>query len=269
MRFFKMHGLGNDFVVLDHREGGARPDAALVRALADRRRGIGCDQLVVIEPCETADARLVFFNADGSEASACGNATRCVAGLLGGLERAFESAAGTLRTRLEADGRITAMLSEPLFGWREVPLARPADTLSLPIDIAGLPRPQALSMGNPHCVFFVDDLAVLDVETLGSHLERHALFPERANIGFAQLLDPECIRLRVFERGAGLTPACGSGACAALVAAVRRGLVEERATLVLDGGELEIAWPGEGPVAMTGPWSLVFEGSIEPERLGL
>jgi diaminopimelate epimerase len=150
----------------------------------------------------------------------------------------------------------------PRLAWNEIPLAEPCDTLEVPLDVEGLGRPTAISMGNPHIVFFVEDLEAVDVERLGAALERHPMFPERANIGFAQLLDPTTVRLRVFERGAGLTLACGSGACAAMVAARRRGLMGDRATLVLDGGPLEIAWPGEGPVEMTGPASFVFSGTL-------
>ncbi len=268
--FLKMHGLGNDFVVLDGRRDAIPLDADLARRLGDRHRGIGFDQLVLIEASDRADVGLRFFNADGSEAGACGNASRCVAALVG-RERdrrriSLATRGGVLETRLLDDGRIAVDMPAPRLDWRDVPLAGPADTLALDLGVAGLPPAVALSMGNPHAVLFVDDVDL--VERRGAALERHAIFPERANIGFARVLGPERLRLRVFERGAGLTLACGSGACAALVAAVRRGLVAGRAVLELDGGELEIAWPGEGPVSMTGPYAISFSGSFDPATIG-
>jgi diaminopimelate epimerase len=270
--FRKMHGLGNDFVVIDGRRSPVALSAEQARRIADRHRGVGFDQLVVIEPAEGADARLRFLNADGSEAGACGNASRCVARLLldegpRAADLVLLTSGGTLRARRAGGGRYTVEMPAPRWRWDEVPLAQPCDTVEVPLDFDGLGRPTALSMGNPHAVFFVPDLGKVDVARLGAELERHPMFPERANIGFAQVLSPERLRLRVFERGAGLTLACGSGACAATVAARRRGLVGDAAVLILDGGELEIAWPGEGPVAMTGPAAHVFAGELSPELL--
>jgi diaminopimelate epimerase len=268
--FLKMHGLGNDFVVLDGRQGALPLDADLVRRLGDRHRGIGFDQLALLTSSEIADVAVRFYNTDGSEAGACGNASRCIAALVGReLDRrqvTLATAGGVLPSRLLDDGRIAVDMPPPRLAWQDVPLAGPADTLEVDLDVAGLPPAVALSMGNPHVVLFVDDVDL--AERHGAALERHALFPDRANIGFAQVLGPERIRLRVFERGAGLTLACGSGACAALVAAVRRGLVAERATMVLDGGELEVAWAGEGPVRMTGPYAISFSGSFDPATIG-
>ena len=267
--FVKMHGCGNDFVVLDGRRTPIALDEATVRRIGDRHRGVGFDQLLLIELGADTDVALRFFNTDGSELGACGNGTRCVARLLfdEGAADAVSMAVGERRLRAErlADGRIAVTMGEPELHWRRIPLAEPCDTLEVPLDVAGLPRPVAVNMGNPHAVFFVSDLAAIDVAGLGARLERHPMFPERANIGFAQLVEPGVLRLRVFERGAGLTLACGSGACAAMVAARRRGLVDDRARLVLDGGELEIAWPGEGPVTMTGPTARVFTGLLAPE----
>ena len=268
--FLKMHGLGNDFVVLDGRQGALPLDADLVRRLGDRHRGIGFDQLALLTSSEIADVAVRFYNTDGSEAGACGNASRCIAALVGReLDRrqvTLATAGGVLPSRLHDDGRIAVDMPPPRLAWQDVPLAGPADTLEVDLDVAGLPPAVALSMGNPHVVLFVDDVDL--AERHGAALERHALFPDRANIGFARVLGPERIRLRVFERGAGLTLACGSGACAALVAAVRRGLVAERATMVLDGGELEVAWAGEGPVRMTGPYAISFSGSFDPATIG-
>ena len=269
--FEKMHGCGNDFVVLDARRTPTTLELDQIRRIGDRHRGVGFDQLLLLGPSSDADVSLRFFNTDGSESGACGNGSRCVARLL------FDEGA-TGRLQLEVggrrlfadrldDGRIAVGMGGPEFDWRRIPLAEPCDTLAVPIDIPGLPRPVAVNMGNPHAVFFVPDVAALDVATIGIHLERHPLFPERANIGFAQLLEPGVLRLRVFERGAGLTLACGSGACAAMVAARRRGLVGDRVRLVLDGGELEVAWPGSGPVVMIGATAKVFSGVLDPEVL--
>lgn len=271
LAFVKMHGCGNDFVVLDARERALAPTAALARRIADRHKGVGCDQLVIIEPASDADARLRFLNADGSESGACGNGTRCAARLLfeeSGRER-LDLLVGNrrLEARRLGDGRIAVGMGEPVFDWRAIPLARPCDTLALPIEVPGLPRPVGVGMGNPHAVFLVEDLAALDVARLGVELERHPLFPERANIGFAQVLDPMTLRLRVFERGAGLTLACGSGACAAMAAARRRGLAGDHARLILDGGTLEAVWPGAGPVTLIGPAARVFSGRFDPEFL--
>lgn len=270
--FRKMHGLGNDFVVLDARTRPLALSPEAIRRIGDRHRGVGFDQLVVIEPARNGgDARVSFYNPDGGEAGACGNGTRCAARLLldelGRDRIILESAPGPLPAERLADGRVRVAMSVPRFGWRDIPLAVPCDTLSLPLDRPPLPRPAAVSMGNPHAVFFVENVRALDVAALGAELEAHAMFPERANIGFAQMHGRRVMRLRVFERGAGLTLACGSGACAAVVAAVRRGLAEPAVRVFVDGGELLIEWSGEGPVLMTGPATLAFEGVLSPELL--
>jgi diaminopimelate epimerase len=268
--FLKMHGLGNDFVVLDGRAGALPFDRDLIRRIGDRHRGVGFDQLVLLGTSEVADVRLTFFNPDGGEAGACGNASRCIAGLLAAeTDRdrvTLETRAGLLRAQAHPDGRVTVRMTTPRLEWDAIPLAAPADTLNVDLGIEGLPPAVCVSMGNPHAVFFVDDID--RIEALGPILTEHEAFPERANIGFATVLAPGRIRLRVHERGAGLTLACGSGACAAMVAAVRRGLAGESATLVLDGGELELAWPGEGPVAMTGRWAMSFTGTLDPASIG-
>ena len=269
--FTKMHGCGNDFVVLDARRVPIELTAAQIRRIGDRHRGVGFDQLALVGKATDGDAGIRFFNADGSEAGACGNATRCVARLLfdEGNAGPLELRVGDRRLRAEllADDRIAVAMGAPGLEWQDIPLAEPCDTLAVPMDEPGLPRPVAVDMGNPHAVFFVEALEALDVSSLGARLERHAIFPERANIGFAQLVGPDTLRLRVFERGAGLTLACGSGACAAMVAARRRGLAGDRVRLILDGGELEIVWPGEGSVTMIGPTAKVFSGTLRPELL--
>jgi len=270
--FVKMHGCGNDFVVLDGRRAPVELTARQIRRVADRRRGVGFDQLVALEPAAgDADVRLRFFNSDGSAAGACGNGTRCAARLLfeeGAGER-IEIAVGDRRLGAErlADGRVAVRMGEITFAWLEIPLAEACDTLAVPVEVPGLPRPVAVGVGNPHAVFFVPDLAAIDVARVGAEVQAHRMFAESANVGFAQVVGEGTLRLRVFERGAGLTLACGSGACAAMVAARRRGLVGDRARLILDGGELEVAWPGEGAVTMTGPTAKVFSGALAPELL--
>ena len=271
--FIKMHGAGNDFVVLDLRRGGAAPTATEAVAIADRHRGIGCDQIILIGPSKTgvADLGLVFLNSDGSESGACGNGTRCVADLLmkerGADHLALETAAGILDCARGRDGRVTVDMGLARAEWRDIPLAEARDTLHLGIGEGPVKDPVGVGMGNPHAVFFVADVSAIPIEAIGPKLERHKLFPERANIGFAEVRAPDRIRLRVWERGAGLTLACGSGACAALVAAVRRGLAKRKATLELDGGTLEIEWLENGHVLMTGPTAIAFHGTIDPALL--
>jgi diaminopimelate epimerase len=271
--FIKMHGAGNDFVVLDLRDGSAAPTAKEAVAIADRHRGIGCDQIVVIGPSPTgiADLGLTFLNADGSASGACGNGTRCVADYLmherGADHLALETAAGVLDCARGRDGRVTVDMGRARTEWRDIPLAEARDTLHLGIGEGPVKDPVGVGMGNPHAVFFVPDVAAVPIETVGPKLERHKLFPERANIGFAQVTAPDRMRLRVWERGAGLTLACGSGACAALVAAVRRGLTKRKAALTLDGGTLEIEWLDNGHVLMTGPTAISFRGKIDAALL--
>jgi diaminopimelate epimerase len=268
--FLKMHGLGNDFVVLDARARPLDLTPELIARIGDRHRGIGCDQLVLLGPGETADVHVRFYNPDGGEAGACGNASRCIAGLIaeetGRKGVTLETRAGLLPAELHADGRVTVRMTTPRLDWTDIPLAEPADTLWLDLGIAGLPPAACVDMGNPHAVFFVDDVDRIEAE--GPSLVHHPLFRGGANIGFARLEAPGRLRLRVHERGAGLTLACGSGACAAMVAAVRRGLVSGTAVLILDGGNLELAWPGEGPVAMTGAWARSFTGTFDPASIG-
>jgi diaminopimelate epimerase len=270
VRFTKMHGCGNDFVVFDERSRHLGITPARARALADRRTGIGCDQLISIEPgSDGADAFMRIRNPEGSEAGACGNATRCVAQILaaetGNDWVRIRTVAGDLRAETLRDGRVRVDMGPAKLGWSEIPLARPMDTLHLELAVGPLSDPAAVSMGNPHATFFVPDLGSIPVERIGPLLEHDPLFPERANIGFAHVLAPNRIRLRVWERGAGLTLACGSGACAALVNAHRRGLTERQAVVTVDGGELTIAWREDGHVLMTGPVATAFAGEIDLE----
>ncbi len=266
--FEKMHGCGNDFVVLDGRAAPLGITPARAAALADRRRGIGCDQLIIIEPAPEgsgADAFMRIRNPDGAEAGACGNATRCVVEKLaretGRRHQVIRTIAGNLPADLLDDGRVTVDMGPAGLNWTDVPLARRMDTLHLDLALGVVADPAACSVGNPHATFFVADVDAVPVAALGPALEVDRLFPEQANIGFAQVLGRERMRLRVWERGAGLTLACGSGACAALVNAHRRGLTARRATVVMDGGDLEIAWRDDGHVLMTGP--VEFEREIE------
>lgn len=270
LRFLKMHGLGNDFVVLDARSETLGVTPALARLLADRREGVGCDQLLVLEPSSSADVGMRVYNPDGSESGACGNGTRCIGRLLmeeSGRERsAIATSAGSLEVWRSGD-LYTVDMGRPGLGWQDVPLAQPSETLVLDIQAGPLERPSALSMGNPHLVFFVEDVASVPLASLGPDLERHPLFPARTNVGVAEIRDRSTLRLRVFERGAGLTRACGSGACAALVAAARRGLTSRRAEVILDGGSLTIEWADDDRVLMSGPASRTYTGVLAAEVL--
>jgi diaminopimelate epimerase len=265
--FLKMHGAGNDFVVLDGRAAPLAITPAQARFIADRRRGIGCDQIVIIETDPEADAYMRILNADGTESATCGNATRCIAALLaedsGARFVTIRTASGLLPCEILGPGLVEADMGAPRLDWGDIPLAQPADTLHLKLAFGPVEDAAACSMGNPHATFFVADLTHLNIETIGPILEKSRIFPERANIGFAVVESPELIRLRVWERGAGLTMACGSGACAALVNAHRRGLTGRRAKLVLDGGELIVTWrEANGHVLMRGPAVTAFAGTI-------
>ena len=264
--FMKMHGAGNDFVVIDARETDVSVTAALACALADRHRGVGFDQLAVIEDALGADLGLTFFNADGSTAGACGNATRCIARYE--MDRT-EATALTLRTErgvLQAvdvgEGLTSVNMGAPQLKWDAVPLAHSMDTLELPIEGA----PTATGMGNPHCTFFVKDAEAVDLEARGAEIEHHPLYPERTNVQFAHLIAPDHLRMRVWERGVGVTLASGSSSCATAVAAARLGLTGRKVTIDLDGGRIFIDWRKNG-VWMTGPTAHVFSGVLTPAFL--
>ena len=262
-----MHGLGNDFVVVDARAGGAAVTPALARALGDRHRGVGFDQLAVLRPGVGVAAEVDFWNSDGTPAAACGNATRCVARLLmdesGAAAVEVRTGRGVLRAEEAGGGLIRVNMGQPQLTWAEVPLAREVDLDALPLPGA----PGAAGMGNPHCVFVVPDAEAVDVAGIGAKVEHDPLFPERTNVEFVQVIDRGTIRMRVWERGGMITLACGSGACAAAVVTARRGLTERRVTVRLDGGDLGIDWREDG-VWMTGPAALVFEGRLAPEFVG-
>ncbi len=261
LAFHKMHGLGNDFVMLDAREQPVAMTAALAHALADRRTGIGCDQLILLEPSDKADAAMRIFNADGGEVEACGNAARCVALMLGG-ETLIETTGGIISGKAINSGAVMDM-GEPKFGWQDIPLGYAMDTAALPVGWENLENPAAVNVGNPHVVFFVEDAADIDLERLGPLIETDPLFPDRINVNVASVAGEQHLDLRVWERGAGLTRACGTGACATAVAAISRKIVASPVTVTLPGGDLRIEWsPGE-TIRMTGPAAHVFSGEID------
>jgi diaminopimelate epimerase len=269
--FYKMHGLGNDFVIIDGRQDGFVPDEKFCLAVADRRRGVGYDQLIVLSKPKSpgADLYMHIYNSDGSTAGACGNATRCVGDLLFkelGRDRAvIETVAGLLPVQRETPTLIAVDFGSPRLEWTDIPLARQMDTLNVSLQVGSFSNPCCVNIGNPHAVFFVDDVKKVPLKEAGPKLETDAIFPQRANIEFAQILSPTRIQMRVWERGAGITEACGSGACATLVAAVRRGLSERRATIVLDGGELIVEWRQDDHVILIGPSALAYRGEFDDQ----
>lgn len=264
--FMKMHGLGNDFVVIDRRNGGRTVTAAEARAIGDRHRGVGFDQLAVVEQSEDATADLIFFNADGSLSAACGNATRCIARQLmdelGVSHLTLKTERGILACEDAGDGLTRVNMGAPFLDWQDVPLAEAMDTLELPIDGA----PTATGMGNPHCTFFVDDAEAVDLEARGAEMEHHPLYPERTNVQFVSLLGENHLRMRVWERGVGVTLASGSSSCAVAVAAHRRGLTDRAVKIDLDGGRIWVDWRNDG-VWMTGPTQHVFSGVFAADFL--
>ncbi len=269
--FLKMHGLGNDFVIFDAAAAPLRLNAEQIARIADRHQGVGCDQLIVIEPSRRADAFMRIYNADGSEAGACGNATRCIAALLhhrgGGEEIAIETVSGILKCRHTDDGRYAVDMGPARLNWQDIPLAEAHDTLHVPYTLGPasapvLKDPCCVGMGNPHAVFFVEDAEAVDLARVGPLVEHDPLFPDRVNVSVVSPAGENRLRQRVWERGAGITQACGSGACAAAVAAARRGLTGRKVRIVLDGGALDIEWREDNHVIMTGPASVSFRGRL-------
>lgn len=272
--FRKMNGLGNDFAVIDTRANPLSLSAKMARAIADRREGVGCDQVIVLENSPRAAVFMRILNADGSEVDACGNATRCIAALLaaesGRGDVAIETNAGLLTATVNPDGGVTANMGCPRFAWDEIPLARPfADTsaIEFTVDTGSAPplgAPSVVNVGNPHCIFWVSDVDAYDWGVIGPRVEHDALFPQRVNASIAQVTSRGALRLIVWERGAGLTRACGSGACAAAVAAARRGLTDRKVVVALPGGNLTIEWQtSDDHILMTGPWELEYEGMFD------
>ena len=275
--FRKMNGLGNDFVVLDARRTKIPLSSAAVQRIADRTSGIGCDTVVLLEPSTKAELLMRFWNADGSESSACGNASRCIAKLVaeetGMAEPSLETKAGVLKTKVHKDGTVTVDMGKPKFRWDDIPLSEPFhDTKQIelqigPIDKPILHSPSVVNVGNPHCVFWVEDVTAHKLDRFGPILENHPRFPERANISLAQVTSPTTMILRVWERGAGLTKACGTAACAATVCAARKGLTDRAVTVELPGGKLYVDWRADDHMWMTGPAELDFVGELAPEFL--
>ena len=267
--FTKMHGIGNDCVIIDARVEPYVLDDVLIRLIADRRRGVGCDQLVMIEPPRNGHAVgfLRFYNSDGSEAQACGNATRCIVSRLMREEDtdrlAVETVAGLLPAHVDERGLVAVDMGPAQLDWQDIPLSRAMDTLHLDLTAGPYADPVAVGIGNPHCVFFIDDADAIDPAEHGPAVEHDSLFPERTNVEFVTVRDRGLIRMRVWERGAGTTQACGSGACAVAVAAARRGLTERQVEVVLDGGSLFIDWRSDNHVVMSGPVAVAFTGTLD------
>jgi len=260
--FVKMHGLGNDFAILDGRDSELpRLNSAQIRALADRNRGIGFDQLIVLAPSTAADFAMRIHNADGGEVQSCGNATRAV-GVLHGAPASIETAGGVLDVR-PGEQMAEASMGRPSFDWQDIPLAYAMDTREMPLGWDMLERPSAVSVGNPHLIFFVNNVDAVPLDTLGPEIEHDPLFPERINVNVAQILSRNAIKLRVWERGAGLTLACGTGACATATAAYRQGLVDGDVTVRLPGGTLTIRHDAEGGIHMAGPAQESYRGTFE------
>ena len=261
--FHKMHGLGNDFVIVDARETPFGATSSLARAIADRRTGVGCDQLIVLEPSERADLRMRIWNSDGGEVESCGNATRCVVQLTGA--KSIDTDGGLLKGE-SIDGEVEVSIGEPRFGWDEIPLAYAMDTAALPMAWDGLEKPMALNVGNPHLVFFVPDAREVPLEELGPRIENDPAFPQRINVNVGTYVDDR-LKLRTFERGAGETLACGTGACASAVAAIVTRRAQSPVRVDMTGGSLIVSWtPGE-PIRMRGSATHVFEGELDLDAL--
>jgi diaminopimelate epimerase len=265
-RFHKMQGLGNDFVVLDARETAVAIEPRHAISLGNRRTGVGCDQIILIGPSAKADVSMRIWNADGSEVEACGNATRCVPVLVG-RDCTVETAAGILHAKLDDKGA-TVDMGRPRFGWDEIPLAYAVDTTALPVGWGELEHPAAVNMGNPHLVFFVPDIDAVPLGELGPTIEHDPLFPNRINVNIATVIAPDHVRMRTWERGAGLTLACGTGACATFAAGRKLGKLAASVQLDLPGGSLRLAEGADGHLLMSGPAAHVFTGEIDLDRLG-
>lgn len=263
--FHKMHGLGNDFVIVDMRAREWEISAQQAAAIAHRQHGIGCDQLIVLRPSDTADVRMQIFNADGGEVEACGNAARCVARLLGDTT-SIETSGGRISGNATGDGAIVDM-GEPDFEWEAIPLAYAMDTLHMPVGWEDLQDPAAVNVGNPHVIFFVENSDAVELDRLGPMIEVDPLFPQKVNVNVAHV-NNGTVYLRVWERGVGLTRACGTGACATAVAAIRRGLATSPVVVHLPGGMLQISWNEGEPMMMEGPTTYVFTGETDWDQFG-
>lgn len=264
-QFHKMHGLGNDFVIFDARQEALAMSEPLARTVADRRTGVGCDQLIVIEPSQIAELRMRIWNHDGGEVQSCGNAARCVVALTGA--KSLETGGGIVEGSADG-GAVEVSIGEPRFGWNEIPLIYPMNTDPVPMGWGPLEKPMALSVGNPHLVFFEENVDAIDLAAIGPSIEHDPAFPERINVNVAEVLSDGNLKLRTWERGAGLTLACGTGACATAVAAIRSRRVQSPVKVSMPGGSLVVAWEPGGEVRMIGAASHVFRGEIDLEALG-
>lgn len=264
--FLKMHGIGNDFVILDARARSFSLDSKTIQNISNRRIGIGCDQLLLIELSNEADAFMRIYNADGSEVEQCGNGIRCIAALVMDEKNKdtvrLETRAG-IHNCHRVPGGIAINMGEPNFDWKSIPLSEERDTLNVGLKMGALKNPCAVNVGNPHVVFFVEDVARINLSTLGPKIENYFLFPERVNVNVAQILSKSEIRLRVWERGTGITLACGTGASATMVAAHRRGLIGRKATIEMDGGRLGVEWRDDNHIILSGAIEKSFSGSVE------
>ena len=265
-----MHGLGNDFVIIDSRKNDLRLLPSIIRAISDRHLGVGCDQLILLTSARDSSAHIYMeiYNADGTTSNACGNATRCVGALMmnkSGLDEIkIQTGAGILRVIDRGNKRVTVDMGLVRVNWKDIPLSKKCDTRCLPIKILDLENPLAVSIGNPHMVFFVSDIDLIPLQEIGGQLECHPLFPERTNVQIVQVIGEDKLRLRTWERGTGLTMASGSGACASLVAAYRKGLTGRVADVSMDGGDLHIEFKENNYVFQTGPIATSFSGILDP-----
>ncbi len=264
--FVKMHGLGNDFVIIDSRISDPNLTSIAIQNICDRHLGVGCDQLIILAHSTKADLKLTFYNNDASLSKACGNGTRCCAALLlselEADECCIETASGLLSCWVDDNGLINVDMGQPKFGWQDIPLSKHMPTDELPLNIQGLTNPSVISMGNPHTIFIVNDVNHIDIKSLGAQIEHHDFFPERTNVEFVQIIDKYNIRIRVWERGAGITLACGSGTCAATVALAQKKLINRKITAQVDGGFLQVHWQKDNHVILSGPIALSFAGTL-------
>ena len=272
VKFLKMNGNGNDFVIIDSRQENFEPTPEQINWIAYRRFGIGCDQVIILKNSANADVFMEVYNADGSQSAACGNATRCVGHLVMGTDKkqaSIETKVGILHATRAENEEVTVNMGEPVLEWSRIPLAQDVDIMALPIEMGPLSQPVAVGMGNPHMVFFVDNVSSFKLRQYGRHLEYHALFPERANVSAVQIIDRTHLKMKIWERGVGKTLACGTAACAALVAAQLHGLADSKAVVEQPGGKLTIEWLDDGPVLMTGKVAVSYKGEFAPQELPL
>ncbi len=272
VQFLKMNGNGNDFVIIDSRTEAFEATPQRINWIAYRRFGIGCDQVIILKHSDKADVFMEVYNADGSQSGACGNATRCIGHLIMGADKkqaSIETKAGILYATRAPNDEVSVNMGEPVLEWNKIPIAQDIDIMALPIELGPLSQPVAVGMGNPHMVFFVDDVSKFRLRQYGRHLEHHSLFPERANVSAVQIIDRNHLKMKVWERGVGKTLSCGTAACAALVAAQLHDLADNKAVIEQPGGKITIEWQDEGSVIMTGKVAISYRGEFDPQDLPL